>query len=194
MTPLPAKPIIRPLDRSLIADLGRLFESSRATHGCWCMWFIIPVRDYHAGRGDRNGQAFAGLVESEAAPMGLLAYMDGRPVGWVAVGPRSRYARAVKTPTLRDTRRDEDDAVWLVSCFYVLGEFRRRGIAAGLLDAAVALASRSGAPAIEGFPTQGSRVASNDAQVGTEAIFAARGFRVAHRPSTNRVLMRLDLG
>lgn len=185
--------VVRTLDQGTIGDLGRLFDSSSATRGCWCMWFIIPVKDFHAGHGEQNGRLFAALVERERVPMGLLAYAGSEPVGWIAAGPRSRYVRAVKTPTLRDGDPLENDSVWLVSCFFVRQEFRRRGITGILLDEAVTLAGRHGALAVEGFPTKGNRIGAADSQVGTEYIFAKRGFRPVREPSTNRVIMRLEL-
>lgn len=87
--------------------------------------------------------------------MGLLAYVGDQPVGWIAADPRSRYARAVKTPTLRGGDPGEDDTVWLTSCFFVRRKFRRRGVAGLLLTEAVALASRHGALAVAGFPPRG---------------------------------------
>lgn len=187
-------PVIRPLGRDTVGDVGRLFDSSAVTRGCWCVWYIIPVREFHAGGGERNGRIFAELAAQESAPMGLLAYIGDLPVGWIAAGPRSRYARAVKTPTLRGGDPGEDDKVWLTSCFFVRREFRRRGIAGLLLAGAVALASRHGARAVEGFPTRGGRAAPGDSShVGTEHLFAGHGFRVIRQPSRSRVVMRLDL-
>lgn len=37
-------PVIRPLDRATVGDLGRLFDSSAVTRGFWCVWYIILVR------------------------------------------------------------------------------------------------------------------------------------------------------
>ncbi|MDI6028686.1 GNAT family N-acetyltransferase [Corticibacterium sp. UT-5YL-CI-8] len=177
----------------MLEDLRALFRRTKATDGCWCMWYIISVRDYHAGRGAANQRLFTGLMRESDRPMGLLAYVDGDPAGWIALGPRSRFARALGTPTLQGRDPREDALVWLVTCFFVAREHRRKGLAGSLLDAAIELARRSAAKAIEGFPTQGHKIASTDSQVGTEQMFAERGFEVVRRPSSNRVIVRLDL-
>jgi GNAT superfamily N-acetyltransferase len=173
------------------ADLERLFDSDRSASSCWCMWFIIRVKDYHEGGGAANRAKFKELAAKSAEPLGLVAYRDGEPVGWAAVGQRSRYARAVRTPTMKDLDQSENDKVWLVPCFFIRPDMRGQGIAGALLKEAVALARKHGASAIEGFPT--AKKSSADRQVGTEPLFVAYGFRAISRPSSNRTVMRLDL-
>lgn len=115
-------------------------------------------------------------------------------VGWCAVGPRRRYARAVRTPTFKGRDPNEDDAVWLVPCFFVHRDARRAGVSRALLEAAIRLAQEHGATAIEGFPYAGSkRRSGGDLQVGFEPLFASCSFSVARRPSGNRVVMRREL-
>ncbi|MDF1631861.1 GNAT family N-acetyltransferase [Mycoplana sp. MJR14] len=171
---------------------GRLLSGERSAAHCWCMWFIRRVKDFHAGGAAANRAAFAALGETSPLPLGLLAFDDDEPVGWVAAGPRARYARAVKTPTLKTTDRAEDATVWLVPCLFVRPERRGQAISGVLLAAAVELARQSGATAIEGFPLTG-RTGNADRQVGTEALFRRAGFDAIDRPSSNRVVMRLAL-
>ncbi len=58
---------------------------------------------------------------------------------------------------------------------------------------AVAGARRHGATAVEGFPLAGPGPHTADRYLGTEALFAACGFTPVRRPSSRRVVMRLDL-
>ena len=176
-----------------IDDLETLFGSDEKAGRCWCMWFLIKVADFHAARGDGNREAFQRLVDAEPHPMGLIAYLDDHPVGWCAVGPRARYARAVKALTLRN-REGGDDDVWFVPCFFIHPDHRGAGIASALLDSAVAHAFAAGAVAVEGFPLAGDRRRSSgsDFQTGVEPLFAAADFAPHHRPSQNRVVMRRD--
>ncbi|MGE5828405.1 MAG: GNAT family N-acetyltransferase, partial [Micromonosporaceae bacterium] len=119
---------------------------------------------------------------------------DGEPVGWCAAGPRSRYARALRSPLLAERDTAEDDSVWLVPCFYVRRDARRAGVTKALLEAAAALARQHGARAIEGFPQAGNtRRAAGDAYVGVEPMFAACGFTPTDRRTANRVVMRRPL-
>ena len=184
---------VRPLTSKNFSDLEQLFASEKSAKSCWCMWFIIAVKEYHQGGAAANEAKFKALAKSSAHPMGLIAYRDGEPVGWAAAGPRSRYARAVKTPTMKAIDQSENDDVWLVPCFFIRPDMRGQKITRALLEGAVKLARKSKASAIEGFPTAGSKLGSADRQVATEHLFETCGFNAISRPSSNRVVMRLEL-
>ena len=85
--------------------------------------------------------------------------------------------------------------MWLVPCFFIRPDMRETGVSTALLDAAVDLARACGAKAVEGFPLAGGRRRSggSDFMTGVEQLFARCEFRPAHRPSTNRVIMRRNL-
>lgn len=185
---------VKPVDATAIAALGQLFAADATTKDCWCTWFIVPVKEYHAAGEEGNRATFAELVTRTPEPAGLLALIDGAAVGWCAAGPRSRYARAVRTPTYKGRDPAEDGSVWLVPCFYIRPDARARGVSRALLESAVEVAREHGAIAVEGFPFAGSgRRSSGDVQVGVESLFASCGFTVVRRPSGNRVVMRLEL-
>lgn len=184
---------VRPLERQDLPDLGRLFASNASAAGCWCMWFIIRVKEYHEGGGAANAAKFEALADDSALPLGLIGYLDGEPVGWTAAGPRSRYVRAIKTPTLAGIDHAEDEEVWLVPCFFIRPDMRGKGIARSLLKYAVQLGQKFNANAIEGFPYSGHRAGSTDPQVGAERLFDSCGFTAIRTPSSKRVVMRLEL-
>src|SRR5215510_13597340 len=129
--PTPAPDIsVRAVDADRLDDLDALFATTKTTAGCRCVWHILPAKQCQAGWGEPNRAAFAALTDDSPDPVGLLAYRGDDPVGWCAAGPRSRYARALRSTHLkaRDTwadgrsassRAEEDDTVWLVPCFYV---------------------------------------------------------------------------
>ena len=186
---------IKPLTSDLIDELGRLFSTDRVADTCWCMWFTIPVKDYHAAGHAGNRASFCELALHSQGPLGLLAFQDQEPVGWCAVGPRARYIRALKTPTYRGGDAEDDSGVWMVPCFFVRKDMRGSGVSRALLEAAIELAKEQGATAIDGFPFSGSgRRSRGDVQVGTESVFSSCGFRVIRRPSSSRVVMRRELG
>ena len=184
---------IEQVTSALVDDLAKLFGSEKIANDCWCMWFIIPVKDFHAAGSDGNRASFCNLLAKSEHTPGLLAYQDAEPVGWCAVGPRSRYARALKTPTYRGGEAESDADIWLVPCLFVRKDVRRRGVSQALLEAAVDLAKQNGATAVEGFPFSGSKKRSGDIQVGSEPLFAACGFDVIRTPSPGRVVMRREL-
>lgn len=185
---------IRPFSASMAGDLGRLFATDSSAAGCWCMWFITSVKDYHLAGAQGNRSKFEALARQSAEPLGLLAYEDGEPVAWCAVGPKERFARAVRTPTLKGHVASVMEPTWFVPCFFVRSDRRRAGLARALLADAKALAAAYGATLIEGFPLAAGRPRSGgDRQVGTEGVFSDCGFAPVHRPSEARVVMQLRL-
>jgi GNAT superfamily N-acetyltransferase len=185
---------IAPMSVERLPDLAALFGTSRTTSGCYCMWFLRPATVVQAGWSGANKLAFEACTRDEQHPMGLLAYVDGQPVGWCAAGPRSRYARALRSAVLRQRDAGEDHQTWLVPCFFVRTGFRRQGIMRELLTRAVWLAQEHGARAVEGFPLAGDqRRGAGEAYLGVEPVFAACGFIPVDRPTANRVVMRRDL-
>ena len=183
---------IRPLAPDRRADAADLFTSNPSTRGCWCQWFLLSTTKVQADWGDANRRRFEDLAQQDP-PGGLLAYQDGKPVGWCAMGPRSRYPTVMRSPLM--ARRDpaEDDDVWFVPCFFVRSGFRRTGITRQLLEAVVTFARDRGATAVEGFPLSGDGPHKDDRYLGTEPMFAACGFTARERPSPRRVVMRRDL-
>jgi len=189
-----ARLTIRPVGPDRLDDLATLFGTTKTTSDCYCMWFVLPAKECAAGWGEGNHRSFDALARGDAHPVGLLAYGADEPVGWCATGPRSRYARALRSPVLKARDAAEDAAVWLVPCFYVRRSARRGGVTRSLLEAAVALARRKRAVAIEGFPLAGdARRGTGEAFVGVEPLFASCGFTAVARPTASRVVMRRDL-
>jgi GNAT superfamily N-acetyltransferase len=128
---------------------------------------------------------------------GLVAYLDGEPVGWCAVEPRTAYPR-LQTMPIPWKGRDEDkadDGVWAVTCFVTRAGFRRRGVTRGLVRATVAFARERGARALEGYPIitePGKEITWGEVSVGSRGIFADAGFTEVSHPTLRRVVMRID--
>ncbi|MDQ3931962.1 MAG: GNAT family N-acetyltransferase, partial [Actinomycetota bacterium] len=112
-----AEPLqIRPLTPHRWGDLEALFGPRGAVAGCWCMWWRQTAREFEQYAGEANRQALRSIVEEGQVP-GLLAYRDGRTVGWVSVAPRKEFGRLDRSPTLG---RVDETPVWSVACFYVV--------------------------------------------------------------------------
>ncbi len=184
---------IHPLGPERCGDAADLFDSNPSTRGCWCMWFLLSAREAQAGWGADNRRRFEDLAGENNPPGGLLAYQDGKPVGWCAMGPRSRYPRAARSPLMAHRDPAEDAEVWLVPCFFVRSGSRRAGITADLLNAVIEHGRKHGAKAIEGFPLSGDGPHKSDRYLGSEPLFKACGFIPVARPSPRRVIMRRDL-
>jgi len=186
--------VIAPLTPETLPDLAELFGVSATTRGCYCMWFVQSAAASEAGWSGGNRVAFEAMACESELPMGLLAYRDGEPVGWVAVGPRQRYGRALRSKVLAGRDAGEDDGVWLVTCLFIRRDARRAGLSKELITAAVDLARSHAATAVEGFPLNAAKPrSSGDAFVGVEGMFADCGFHVVSHPTPARVLMRHPL-
>ena len=186
----------RPVGSKDLHDLARLFDSQRTTRRCWCMAFCLTRGQFAAGwLNGGNRRRFGAIAAASSAPMGILASQADEPIGWCACGPRSRYVAATssRSKIMRNRAPDEDEIVWLLPCLLVRAERRGRGVTHALIQAAVELARREGASAIEGWPLAGSERRSDEAFLGREQVFEDLGFRCVERPSPKRVIMRLEL-
>lgn len=162
--------------------------------GCWCQ----APRGFASGRNEEPGVR-RNLLRAQLGddpPAGMLAYLDGQPVGWCGFGPRPRLPRLQRSRTIPAV---DDVPVWAILCFKIRVGYRRRGVAGALLDGVVEYARRSGAPGVEAYPIdpQGARVDVGFAYVGLTPMFERRGFRrvvetAARSAGRPRWLMRLD--
>ena len=172
--------------------LEKLFGANGACGGCWCMhWRLRGAAAWAKAKGDGNRRAFRGLVRSGEA-RGCIAFADGAPVGWCALGPKSGFVRLTASRTLAT---DTDEGTWSVVCFFIPSAWRGRGVASKLLEGAVRQARRLGATRLEGYPVavaRGSRYPSTFAFVGVPALFAGAGFEKLRRKSGARPIYALD--
>jgi GNAT superfamily N-acetyltransferase len=126
-----------------------------------------------------------------------VTYLDGVPVGWCNVGPRSEITRLARSTLMLPS---DDLPVWSIVCVVVRSGYRKRGVTHQLLEGAVAYAAASGAPAVEAHPVDpgDKRLDLTMAFVGTKAMFDKAGFEVvgttdAVASRLPRLTMRRDL-
>jgi len=82
----------KPLKRNLWTDLEELFGPNGACAGCWCMFWKLRGKEYEEAKGYETRQMHKSIIDSGTVT-GLLAYLHGEVVGWIAVEPRSAYPR-----------------------------------------------------------------------------------------------------
>jgi GNAT superfamily N-acetyltransferase len=186
---------VKPLTAARWDELLELFGDRGAYSGCWCMFFRRPGADFERGsrnKGAGNRRAFKALVDSGRVP-GLLAYLEGRPVGWCSVAPRPEFGRVERSPVTKPI--DDTGDVWAVVCFYLDRNHRRDGIGTELLAAAVDHAAANGARVIEGYPVdvKSGRKPGSELYHGTATMFRRAGFEEVARRSPTRPLMRLRI-
>lgn len=157
-------------------DVEALFGPRGACAGCWCMYWKLTRAQFARGQGEGNRRAFRRSVARGAVP-GILAYADGRPVGWCAVEPRAAYPRLARSRVLAPL---DERPVWSVSCFYVARSHRRRGITVQLLRAALRHVRERGGRIVEGYPVVPKPYHASStafAWTGFAAAFEAAGFK-----------------
>ena len=187
---------VRALTPSRFDDVVDLFGTRGDPSWCWCQFFLTTGNDYTRDT-DANREALEAQAARRPRP-GLLAYADGRPVGWVQVGPRPTYPRLTRNRALVTVAgADIDDpGVWAVTCFVVKVGHRRRGIGAALLGAAVVAARDAGAHTLEGYPVDlavRGTTSSADLYHGALSTFLAAGFAEVGRTGPSRPVVRLAL-
>ena len=183
---------VQPVTPERWDDLLALFGPQGAYSNCWCTWWRMGGKDWDAAGATGRRALLEDLVADGSEP-GLLAYVDGVPAGWVAVAPREEYPRLNRSP---HTRAVDDVPVWSITCFWVERSHRGRGVAAALLEAAVAFAAGQGAVAVEGYPVDPEvrSCSPADSYTGVVTMFEQAGFsEIARRSPTSRVVMRRSL-
>lgn len=169
-------------------DFDGLFHPNGACGGCWCMYWKLSRKEFLANRGEGNHLIQKSIVEAGIIP-GLLAYVGGKPVGWIAVEPRENYDGLGRSRILKAV---DDHKVWSITCFYVNRKFRNQGISTALIKAAVNFASDNGANIVEGYPTEAvdEKMPAPFVYTGLASSFLQAGFIEVIRRSPKRPIMR----
>jgi GNAT superfamily N-acetyltransferase len=191
---------IVPANRAGCDDLQTVFGRRGTGVRCQCQRYKLRPKEYFAGfpaeeRVHRLRQQTDCGHPDSATTSGLVAYLNGEPVGWCAVEPRTAYIGLLRNSRVPWAGRDEDksdNGVWAVTCLFTRAGFRRRRISWALARAAVEFAREHGARAIEAYPITTTNVVEEELHVGTCDIFAAAGFGEVSRPTARRAVMRVD--
>ncbi len=194
---------IVPANEASWQDIAAVFGTRGQAATCWCQRYKLAPREafkHHPPeeRAARLRQQTHCGDPSAPATSGLVAYLDGEPVGWCAVEPRPDYPgllRVYRTPWQGRDEDKTDPTVWAVTCLLVRAGHRHQGISRALAHATVEHARGHGARAIEAYPMisqPGVEVTWGEEHVGFSDVFAEAGFREVSRPGVRRVVMRID--
>ena len=199
---LSASITVVPANEASPEDLGAIFGNRGYTSTCQCQkfkfgsWADRRATSVVERVARLQAQTHCGVPDARTTS-GLVAYLDGEPVGWCAVEPRTAYARLLITGVPWKDRDEDrhDDTVWAVVCFAVRAGYRRRGVSRALARATVDFARQRGARAIEGYPMvpePGKEVTWGELNVGSRSVFADAGYQEVSRPTLRRVVMRIE--
>jgi ribosomal protein S18 acetylase RimI-like enzyme len=130
------------------------------------------------------------LVDAGRVP-GLVGYRGRTPVGWVSLAPREQFLKLRRSPVMKAV---DDQPVWSIICFVVPGEHRGLGVAAALLDGAIAYARKRGARLLEAYPVDRPERSRDDSMwFGSMSMFDRAGFKEVARRKPQRPVVRLAL-
>lgn len=175
---------VHPVDADRAGDLAAFARANGSFGYCSCMkWRLTSTEFKNSSKADRFGM-LTDLVHRQQ-PVGLLAYLDGAPVGWCSVAPRGDLAGLER---YRKLPRLDDLPVWAVVCFYVHRSARGRGVTQALLQGAIRYARGQQAVALEGYPPPPS--ATLYRYMGSVAAFLEAGFTDVTPPGQERPVMR----
>jgi GNAT superfamily N-acetyltransferase len=194
---------IVPANEASFEDLQTVFGSRGSAAYCQCQRYKLRPREAFAKfpveeRAHRlRTQTECGHPKSKTTS-GLVAYLDGEPVGWCNVEPRTAYPGLLRNspvPWKGRTEDKADDSVWAVTCVFARAGSRRRGIGYALAQAAVDFARERGARALEAYPLitrPGDDITWGELNVGTRNMFDAAGLAQVSHPTKRRVVMRIE--
>lgn len=185
-----------PVTPDRFEDFADVINKNRRANHCWCLSHRLTAGEIaELGDGSRE-RAMRRLCERENPP-GVVTYLDGEPVGWCNIGPRSEITRLARSRLIRPI---DDVPVWSIICVIVRPGHRRQGVTQHLIEGAVEYAGSRAAPAVEAYPVDPpGRMDLTMAFVGTRTMFERAGFRVvgttdASASGMPRLIMRRDIG
>ena len=177
----------RPVTRANLEDLERFSRAHGKFRYCSCMRWRMTSTEFSRSDNPKRIGALRGEVASGGST-GVLAYADGVPVGWCSIAPREGFRGLER---YRKLARIDDAAVWSVTCFFIDRRYRRIGLTADLLKAAVRYAGDKGARIVEGYPVDPA--ATSYTYMGSPGTFTRAGFTDVTPPGRERKMFRIVL-
>ena len=159
-------------------ERGAAFADNPEWAKCYCHYYHVPKAiAWDTLDAAANRKAMTARIDV-AEMEGFLAYAGGDVIGWLNAQPWHKLqhacARLKIAPPGLDVPPHEAAAI---VCFVVGAQWRRRGVAKALLDAALASFAARGIRVVDAFPWKaGDRAAPTDHYHGPLSLFRAAGF------------------
>lgn len=165
-------------------DFEALFEGRGGPKSCWCMIW----RDYEISPGLTDKAARKASMKdrvSSNSPVGLIGYLEGVPIAWCSIAPRSTFKATLGGPV---GHADDEQSIWSLTCFFVKREVRGHGLSAQLIEAAIDHARAHGAHIVEAYPVEPNSPSYRFS--GFTELFEECGFKEIGTIGTRRKVFR----
>jgi ribosomal protein S18 acetylase RimI-like enzyme len=165
----------------------RAFADNPRWSGCYC---YFPIHDpdstnWHQRTAAQNREAVCSAV-ADGRARGMLAYRNGKVVGWCSSGPWALY------PMLQDSPEHDADSLGVIFCFVVAPEHRGLGVASTLLAAACASLREQGMSRVQARPVKHATTAAEN-HLGPLSMYLAAGFEIVRETVDGEVFVEKRL-
>jgi len=167
------------------------FRDYPVWQSCYCMETHrtqTEEEEEWAARTAADNKRDMSAMISEGKVTGLLAYADGKPVGWCNYGETTRLSGVMKKLGLSAA---DHDGVGSVACFVIAAPYRGHGVAARLLDSAIDRLRQRGVRAVEAYPQRSEESAQANYR-GPLSMFLHAGFE-PYRETERNLIVRKTL-
>src|SRR5258706_210021 len=161
-----------------------------AWQSCYCMETHRHHTDdeWSARTGVDNRTDMQAMIR-DGGVTALLAYVDGKPVGWCNYGETTRLSGVMMKLKLDAA---EHAGVGSVSCFVIASPYRGHGVATKLLDAAIERIQARGLRAVEAYPRRQEDRSAQAHYRGSLRMYEKACFE-PHRETERYFVMRKSL-
>jgi len=183
---------IRDVTPELLSEYQRFFDEYAfrdypAWQDCYCMETHRTQSDEESSvrTAAENRRDMSALIQGGNVTA-LLAFADGKPVGWLNYGESTRVAGVMKRFGLDAA---EHEGVGSLACFVIAAPYREHGIATRLLDRALQRMRARGLPAAEAYPAETDDTPQSNYR-GPMQMFMRAGFEPYREAGKHRILRK----
>jgi GNAT superfamily N-acetyltransferase len=163
------------------------FRDYPAWQSCYCIETHMSESDAAVRTAAENRRDMTELIQSGSVTA-LLAFVDGKPVGWCNYGQSTHLAGLVRRFGLE---APDHAGVGSVACFVIAAPYRKHGVASELLTAAIDRLRASGLRAVEAYPSRTEDSAQGNYR-GPLEMYMRAGF-TPYRETERHVIVRKSL-
>lgn len=174
-----------------LADYQSFFDNDAfrdypVWQSCYCMETQLAQTDEWAARTAAENRRDMSALITEGKVTGLLAYVNGKPVGWCNYGETTRLGGVMRKLGLSAA---DHEGVGSVACFVIAAPYRGHGVASRLLDAAIERLRKSGVRAVEAYPRHFEDSAQANYR-GPLSMYLRAGFELYRETDRNLIVRK----